>query len=46
MLVRLQKFSQQLQDLPFFVMPIQPVFLFHEENQFTSLITTFIQGIS
>jgi tetraacyldisaccharide 4'-kinase len=41
--VRLQKFSQQLRDLPFFVMPIQPVFLFHEENQFTSLITTFIQ---
>jgi tetraacyldisaccharide 4'-kinase len=41
--VRLQKFSQQLRDLPVFVMPIQPVFLFHEENQFTRLITTFIQ---
>ncbi len=42
--VRLQKFSQQLRDLPVFVMPIQPVFLFYEENQFTRLITTFIQG--
>lgn len=41
--VRLQKFSQQLRELPFYVMPIQPVFLFHEENQFTRLITTFIQ---
>jgi tetraacyldisaccharide 4'-kinase len=42
--VRLQKFSQQLRDLPVFVIPIQPVFLFFEENQFTRLITTFIQG--
>ena len=41
--VRLQKFSHQLRDLPFFVMPIQPVFMFSEENQFTRLITTFIQ---
>ncbi len=41
--VRLQKFSQQLKDLPFYVMPIQPVFLFYDENQFTQLITTFIQ---
>ncbi|HSZ31733.1 MAG TPA: tetraacyldisaccharide 4'-kinase [Puia sp.] len=41
--VRLQKFSQQLRGLPFFVMPIEPVFLFKEENQFTHLITTFIQ---
>jgi tetraacyldisaccharide 4'-kinase len=41
--VRLQKFSLQLRELPFFVMPIQPVFLFGEENQFTRLITTFIQ---
>jgi tetraacyldisaccharide 4'-kinase len=41
--VRLQKFSQQLRALPFFVMPIRPVFMFNEENQFTRLITTFIQ---
>jgi tetraacyldisaccharide 4'-kinase len=41
--VRLQKFSQELRVLPFYVMPIQPVFLFNEENQFTRLITTFIQ---
>jgi tetraacyldisaccharide 4'-kinase len=41
--VRLQKFSHQLRELPFYVIPIQPVFLFYEENQFTRLITTFIQ---
>jgi tetraacyldisaccharide 4'-kinase len=41
--VRLQKFSQQLRDLPVYVLPIEPVFLFHEENQFTRLIITFIQ---
>jgi tetraacyldisaccharide 4'-kinase len=42
--VRLQKFSQPLRSLPLFVMPIRPVFLFNEENQFMRLITTFIQG--
>jgi len=41
--VRLQKFSNELKKVPFYVMPIQPVFLFHEENQFTELITTFIR---
>ena len=41
--VRLQKFSQQLRSLPFYVIPIRPVFLFHGEKQFNSLITTFIQ---
>ena len=44
--VRLQKFSQQLRDLPMFVIPIEPVFLFFEENQFTQLITTFIQDFA
>ena len=44
--VRLQKFSQELTDVPFYVMPIQPVILFHEENQFTQFITTFIQGFA
>jgi tetraacyldisaccharide 4'-kinase len=41
--VRLQKFSQELRELPLYVIPIRPVFLFHEENRFTGLITTFIQ---
>ena len=41
--VRLQKFSQQLRELPVFVIPIQPVFLFFEESRFTGFITTFIQ---
>ena len=27
--VRLQKFSHELKELPLYVMPIQPVFLFH-----------------
>jgi tetraacyldisaccharide 4'-kinase len=41
--VRLYKFSQQLQDLPLFVIPIRPVILFHQEKEFIRLITTFIQ---
>jgi tetraacyldisaccharide 4'-kinase len=41
--VRLQKFSQQLRELPLFVIPIRPVFLFYEENQFRELIATFIR---
>lgn len=41
--VRLLKFSHQLRELPLYVIPITPVFLFHEENEFTRLITTFIQ---
>jgi tetraacyldisaccharide 4'-kinase len=41
--VRLVKFARQLQELPLFVLPIQPVFLFHEEKEFIRLITTFIQ---
>jgi tetraacyldisaccharide 4'-kinase len=41
--VRLQKFSHELHDLPVYVIPIRPVFLFYEENQFNSIITTFIQ---
>jgi tetraacyldisaccharide 4'-kinase len=41
--VRLQKFSHQLRNLAVYVMPIQSVFLFNEEKQFTRLITTFIQ---
>jgi tetraacyldisaccharide 4'-kinase len=41
--VRLLKFSARLKELPFYVIPIQPVFLFHEEKDFLRLITTFIQ---
>jgi tetraacyldisaccharide 4'-kinase len=41
--VRLVKFSARLQEIPLFVIPIQPVFLFREEKEFVSSITTFIQ---
>jgi hypothetical protein len=41
--VRLLKFSHQLEDLPLFVIPIRPVFLFQGEKEFLRLITSFIQ---
>ena len=40
--VRLTKFQQELASLPFYVIPIEPKFLFDEEKRFMGLITTFI----
>ena len=40
--VRLIKFRQELEGLPFYVLPISPGFLFDEESRFTELILTFI----
>lgn len=40
--VRLIKFRQELEGLPFYVLPIAPGFLFDEESRFTELILTFI----
>jgi tetraacyldisaccharide 4'-kinase len=40
--VRLIKFRQELEGLPFYVLPITPGFLFDEESRFTELILTFI----
>jgi tetraacyldisaccharide 4'-kinase len=40
--VRLIKFRQELEGLPFFVLPIAPGFLFGDEPRFTELILTFI----
>ncbi len=40
--VRLTKFQQELSGLPFYVIPIEPKFLFDEEQRIMSLITTFI----
>lgn len=40
--VRLIKFRQELADYPFFVVPIEPRFLFGEEGRFTDLIVKFI----
>lgn len=40
--VRLLKFSDQLQDLPLYVIPIKHQFLFSEGNQFNQLIQDFV----
>jgi tetraacyldisaccharide 4'-kinase len=40
--VRLVKFQQELVNLPFYVIPIEPKFLFEEEKKFMGSITTFI----
>lgn len=42
--VRLHKFHEQLQNLPLFVLPIQPNFLFGEEAKFVSLVRKFIDS--
>jgi len=44
--VRLLKFQHEMKDLPFFVIPIEPGFLFHEEQRFTDLIVTFIRDFN
>ena len=40
--VRLIKFAQELKDYPLYVIPIEVQFLFGEEQQFTDLISKFI----
>ena len=40
--VRLIKFRQELEVWPFYVLPIEPRFLFNEQQRFTDLITKFI----
>lgn len=40
--VRLAKFSQELTDYPFYVIPIEVRFLFGQEDAFTGLISKFI----
>jgi tetraacyldisaccharide 4'-kinase len=42
--VRLIKFRKEMEDWPFYVLPITPGFLFGEENRFTDLIVKFISG--
>jgi tetraacyldisaccharide 4'-kinase len=44
--VRLIKFGQTLQDYPLYVIPIETRFLFDEEQQFTDIISKFIQEFS
>ncbi|HTI08062.1 MAG TPA: tetraacyldisaccharide 4'-kinase [Puia sp.] len=40
--VRLVKFRQELEDLPFYVLPIEPRFLFGDQPRFTDIIVKFI----
>jgi len=42
--VRLAKFHNEIVGLPFYVIPVEPEFLFGESETFTGLITNFIQG--
>src|SRR5580704_640755 len=42
--VRLIKFGQELEDRPFYVLPIEPGFLFGEEPRFTDQVIAFIDG--
>ena len=42
--VRLTKFIQELKDLPMYVIPIEPGFLFQEEKRFTEIIISFIMN--
>ena len=44
--VRLQKFEQELKDVPFFVLPIGVEFLFDSKPAFNELIINFIQNFS
>lgn len=44
--VRLVKFGQALQDYPLYVMPIETGFLFNEAQQFTDIISKFINEFS
>lgn len=44
--VRLVKFQQELKGLPFYVVPIEPQFLFDDQPRFTDLIVKFITNFS
>ena len=40
--VRLVKFQHELSELPFYVIPIEPLFLFEEGQRFRDMVVTFI----
>ena len=44
--VRLSKFHNEITDLPFYVIPVEPEFLFGEGEVFTKLISNFIRGFN
>jgi len=41
--MRLVKFSQEINGLPFYVIPIEHQFLFNEENEFNHIVVKFIE---
>jgi len=44
--VRLVKFEQELKDLPLYVVPIEPAFLFNDAGRFNNLIQDFIRNFN
>jgi tetraacyldisaccharide 4'-kinase len=42
--MRLLKFKQETDGMPFYTVPIQPKFLFHQENEFNDEVVQFIQN--
>ncbi len=44
--VRLTKFSEEIKDLPLYVLPIRPRFLFGEAEEFNKMIFSFIRHFS
>jgi tetraacyldisaccharide 4'-kinase len=42
--VRLVKYTEELKDIPLYVLPIKPVFLFDEQNAFDQLVLDFVNG--
>lgn len=41
--MRLLKFEQEVEDMPFYVLPIEHQFLFNEGTKFDSIVATFIE---
>jgi tetraacyldisaccharide 4'-kinase len=42
--MRLLKFSQEMNGMPFYVLPIEHKFLFNQENEFNDIVIQFIQN--
>ncbi|MGZ3950661.1 MAG: tetraacyldisaccharide 4'-kinase, partial [Flavisolibacter sp.] len=42
--MRLLKFSQEMNGMPFYVLPIEHKFLFNQENEFNDVVIQFIQN--
>lgn len=42
--MRLLKFSTEMNGMPFYVLPIEHKFLFHQENDFNEIVVQFVQN--